>query len=358
MLFGTLLARGVPFSRDEILKQIYDEDHFKTHIDIDNCISLFADHDNATKMKAGVAVPRMPKFIVELFKNKTPTLFIKLWKRYFSEQKLYTEKDLEPYVKKFEEAVDPGPDIVEGIAEESGVLIQIISQRLLRFLEFCKDHGKEFFVSSSNILIGRKMKLWEFEFIFDLGRNFYLNAFEFYSLTHFFVGEASKGDYRLPNLDDLMEMLEIENTYKDCYPIDRVLSVADYLARLTGCVTGERLFEKSNPPLVGIMSRFPDELVKTNRKPTTCDVYTNEHGERIYVNGSVLFAENDRKDLPPYILFTRVAHSFISVVEKFDSTKIQLCSGGASDIPQRNIFIKKKTKAIGKRTPGLRGNGM
>jgi len=337
-VFGTLLTRGIPFVRKDVIDCIYNYNNFSTMMELDRCTSRFADHDRVTKTMCNLDAG-IPDCIAVFFKDKNPGGFFKLWKTVFPNEKMYTEKELEPYVKKFEETINPGEDIVCDIKTPSAVLTTVVTPRFARFFEFCKRHGKEFMVSTDNMLIGRPMKQWQFGFICDIGQTFFLNPQEFYSLYHFFTGNVHGKEFVLPNMAEIMEKLDIKHVYRDCYPIDKILSVAEYFAKMTGGYTGERLFESPRAPLLGIFSRFPATLIKTTRIPTTGTKYTNDSGEYVVLNGESMYT-TDTETKNSYTVFARVAHTFMGLVEDYNNNIQTTCN---SVVIRKQIKMSLKT---------------
>lgn len=255
MTLGHLVARRIAFNRDEVLGVIYKTLDL-TVTNTDQCVRLMFHHDNVTKMMANVEVPGMPKEISEMFRDRrgkaSATIsHLKIWKTRYPNEKLYLEKDLEPYINEYEKCVSPGPEIIEDLPEISAVLNTFNTNRLLEFLMFCKSHGKKITALSSWILVETKMKQWQIDFIYDLGQNFYLNTAEFYAMSHIFADDEMlqydtetrarlvEKAYTFPETYVVMEEFGIENVYPDCYPIDEILSIAEFFSKLSAPAEGK-----------------------------------------------------------------------------------------------------------------------
>jgi len=319
-IFGSLLSRNIPFNRTEILGRIYEDD-VMTRREMDTCSNALKSMDNVTRLIANIDVPGVPDFVKDLFRTKGPGDFMKIWKSLKNPGKIYLEKDLEPYIRKFEESLNPDEDIISDIPDNSGILVSVLTPRIIDFWLFCIGHGKWFLFSTTALITEKPTKQWQIDFIFDLGQNFYLNTADFHIFTHMITGEHSLDTYRLPTKRELAEFTDVPDVYTDCFPISSVLDVAEALSKFSSPTEETRLFE-NNPPMVGLMSRFPTRLVRTSRKPTTGKVFLNDRDHMIILNGSVMYDESPTKDAKnAHTSFAKVAHALISICKPYNQNE-------------------------------------
>jgi len=77
-----------------------------------------------------------------------------------------------------------------------------------------------------------------------------------------------------------------------------------------------RAFAGPNPPIFGLLSRYPDKLIRLEKPPTTGVTVSNDEGSLIYNNGAFFVLKNykpsevERQN--PSITFTKIAHGILA----------------------------------------------
>lgn len=348
LIAGHVVAREVEIDYESFLSPFLRDISLMTPAEIDNTFELFTNCDVVTKLIAGVKVPDAPQCIANLFRNNLNNKrFCKAWLTTSAEGTrglkddgfvLFTPGDFEEFLRE---------DNIEDLPDKITLLAPVIEKELYDFIR--KARKTKFIVCAEDtVLYNKKMRQWEIEFVHDIGRSFTSAPKDFMLFQHFFDNRESSMLYRTPNLARILTRLDDDGhaatAYADCGALRKILAVAELMANLHSPDTPQltRAFAGPNPPVFGLLSRYPDKLIHLEKPPTTGITVTNNEGSLIYNNGAFFVLQNykpsevERQN--PSITFTKIAHGILAA----EKTKNVVSAGVA--IKKRFRQIRTKCK--------------
>lgn len=321
LIAGHVVAREVEVDYPSFLADIMS--HLcKSKIDyIDDLFDTLRDNDTVTKMINGITVPGIHESIQKVFKNNLNTQrFCNAWKQFLKPDDftLFTLDELEPYVKNFETDIDVS---TEGLPEKVAVIAPVIPKRVYDFIQFARSKGIPVVIAEDAVLHNRKSRVWEIEFLHDIGRSFLTAPNDFFIWQAFYDDREHTRLFRSPNLAKIIDRLEVENVYEDCKPLHKILAVAEIMAKIStrGTFELDRCFE-NKPPVFGLLSRFPENLHILEKKTKSGFFVDAAHEGTMFYDGVGGFVINNvfnkRKpgvcdEKSHIVAFTRIAHSLI-----------------------------------------------
>ena len=332
LIAGHIVAREVEVNYDTFMSPILEDISQMQPGEIDKIFDLFCDCDNITKMIAGVKVPGAPASIARIFRNNLNNRrFFSAWPRMKAEFVLFTPGDFDAY-----------NDNIEDLPDKIALLAPVVEKDLYDFIRRARQK-KTIVCSQDTVLYNKKMRRWEIEFIHDIGRSFVSAPKDFMVFQHLFDDRESSHVYRTPNLARILARLDDDghaDVYADCGALRKILAVAELMANLHSPDTHfTRAFAGPNPPIFGLLSRYPDKLIRLEKPPTTGVTVSNDEGSLIYNNGAFFVVNNvkpmDVERQNPSITFTKIAHGILAA----EKTKNVISAGSCS------VVVKKRFRA-------------
>ena len=367
LIAGHIVAREVEVNYDTFMTPVLEAISQMTPREMDKTFDLFTNCDTVTKLIAGVKVnppgplgSDVPQCIANVFRNNLNNKrFCNAWPRMKEDGfVLFTPRDFEEFLRE---------DNIEDLPDKITLLAPVIEKDLYDFIRKARKHkvpgcadvsrgssGRVIVCAEDTVLYNKKMRQWEIEFVHDIGRSFTSAPKDFMLFQHFFDDRESSMLYRTPNLARILTRLDDDGhaatAYADCGALRKILAVAELMANLHSPDTPQltRAFEGSNPPVLGLLSRYPSRLIHLEKPPKTGITVTNNEGSLIYNNGAFYIIKNnnptevERKN--PSITFTKIAHGILAA----EKTK-EMISGGVPINKRLRMRLKSNelTRASG-----------
>jgi len=343
LIAGHIVAREVEVDYDSFLTDILQDLSLMKPDEIDKTFDLFTNCDVVTKLIAGVkvtsppGVPDIPPSIERVFRNNLNNKrFCRAWLTMKEDGfVLFTPGDFDVYIN---------DDNIEDLPDKITLLAPVVEKDLYDFIRRARQE-KFIVCAEDTVLYNKKMRQWEIEFVHDIGRSFTSAPKDFMLFQHFFDDRESSYLYRTPNLARILTRLDDDGhaatAYADCGALRKILAVAELMANLHSPDTPQltRAFAGPNPPVLGLLSRYPDKLIHLEKPPSTGITVTNNEGSMIYNNGAFFVLKNykptevERQN--PSITFTKIAHGILAA----EKTKNVISAG---------VSIKKRFRARAK----------